>query len=235
MKSPFSKPWHAFFGKRTVPAHGVDDRHGQGNAWESPRARTRLGDIRWVVLDTETSGLDAAHASLISIGAVSVEKSQIRLDRAIEFVLRQTEVSDTSNILIHGIGHARQREGISPQVALKEAACFMREDPVVGFHVSFDRKVLDRSFADVGLSPSRHWIDIALILPILFPRSRAKNLDEWSDQFNVLPYGRHGALADAFITAQLWLICLAHAPEHHVRTLGEMHKLQNQSRWLMSP
>ena len=66
---------------------------------------------RWVVVDVETSGLDAKNDRLLAIAAIGLRvgpapasRPEIVLGDSFEVVLRQEAASDRDNILLHGIG-----------------------------------------------------------------------------------------------------------------------------------
>ena len=69
-------------------------------------------DIRYVVVDVESSGLNMKRDRLISIGAVALVNGRLDFNDAFQVVLRQDQVSTHANILIHGIGGAAQSGGV---------------------------------------------------------------------------------------------------------------------------
>ena len=87
------------------------------NRWFAPRP---VDENRWIVLDVETSGLDPYRDRLLAIAALAIQvdpishKITIDLSDSFEAVLRQEEVSDKDNILLHGIGAHAQRSGQDP-------------------------------------------------------------------------------------------------------------------------
>ena len=60
----------------------------------------RLDEVRFVVADVETTGLNPFDDQLISIGAVEIIDGRIRLDSGFEIVFRQPQASANSNILV---------------------------------------------------------------------------------------------------------------------------------------
>ena len=73
-----------------------------------PDLRRSHAQTRYVVVDTETTGLDLRHDRVIAIGAAAVEGGLLRLSDCFETVLRQDKASPNANILIHGIGGQTQ-------------------------------------------------------------------------------------------------------------------------------
>ncbi len=196
-----------------------------------------LADMRWVVVDVETGGLDAARDPLLSIGAVAIEHGRIVFAPSLEVGLRQTQSTAAANILIHGISGSEQRAGEAPHTALLDWLEFARDAPRVAFHAAFDQTVLQREVrAQLGLPSKAPWFDAAVVAPLLFPAAapHCRHLDDWLAHFGIAVYARHGALADAYATAELWLVLLAAAQREHIDTPHRLQRLLRARRWLMA-
>jgi len=166
---------------------------------------------RCVVLDVETTGLNLVKDSLISIGAVAVENGRIVLADSFYVVLQQRESSRKENILIHGISGSVQREGESPVDALLSFLEYLGKDPLVAFHVTFDRTMIRRAIRQyLDISFELPWLDLAYVMPALYPElmHSHRGLDDWSRYFNIRNEDRHNAVSDALATAQLLLIAI---------------------------
>jgi len=189
--------------------------------------RTPIAAARWVAIDCETSGLDAARDRLLSVGAVSVINGRIDLPDCFEARVRQRTPSAADNILIHGIGGDAQLAGLPLLQVIQKLAAHVDDAIPVGFHADFDATVLRRhGFA------RRRWLDLAALAPALFPRRKAKALDDWLAEFGIAVHERHDALGDAFSTAQLLLVALAEAKRQGVDTVEGLRAAQRAGRWL---
>jgi len=194
-----------------------------------------LAGMRWVVVDVETGGLDAERDPLLSIGAVAIEQGRIVFEPSLEVGLRQTQSTGASNILIHGISGSEQRAGEAPHAALLDWLEFAQGAPRVAFHAGFDQAVLQREVrAQLGLPSKAPWFDAAVVAPLLFPNAapRCRHLDDWLTHFGIAVYARHGALADAFATAELWLVLLQAAQRENIVTAHQLQRLLRARRWL---
>ncbi|HZP87075.1 MAG TPA: exonuclease domain-containing protein [Burkholderiales bacterium] len=125
--------------------------------------------MRWISVDTETSGLDPYKDQVLSIGACAIKERAVALAQSFEATVRQERASAIENVLVHGIGHQAQREG---EAASEAAAAYLRfagNAVVVGFHILFDVIVLQRLIRGSLGSPYRPaWhLDLALLLPAL--------------------------------------------------------------------
>jgi DNA polymerase III subunit epsilon len=189
------------------------------------RARpTALENVRWVVIDCETSGLDPKRERLLSVGAVAVHGRSIHLEESFAAVLKQEKSSAPENILIHQIGADAQLAGEPASEALAQLAGFLAAGIPVAFNALFDETVLRRAMSTSGLSLPGRWLDLAQLAPALFPRRAAsrRTLDDWLEEFRIEPYARHDALGDAFTSAQLLLVLEAEAQRQGITTLEGM-------------
>jgi DNA polymerase III subunit epsilon len=179
--------------------------------------RTPLEGARWVVIDCETSGLDAARDDLLSVGAVAVRDGAVELQEFYRAKVRQTTPSAPENILIHGIGGDAQLGGEPLAQVIDALARFLGDGLPVGFHAPFDAAVLRRH----GLRPRAKWLDLATLAPALFPaKGKADSpLEHWLAAFGIPARARHDALGDAFATAQLLLVALAEAKRQRVSSV----------------
>jgi DNA polymerase-3 subunit epsilon len=182
--------------------------------WWRPmlKRRTLADERRWVVLDVEASGLDAAHDRLLAIAALGVHvdagRARITLADSFDVVLRQPGETqlDKANILLHGIGIAAQREGVDPARAIDAFTRFVAHAPLVGFHVAFDRVLIERACSALQLAPpANRWLDLEPIAAVLQPQAKARALDDWMAHFGIRCLRRHDAAADALATAELLL------------------------------
>jgi DNA polymerase-3 subunit epsilon len=190
---------------------------------------------RWVVVDVESSGLDAIHDSLIAVGALAVVDGQIDLADSFEVILRQDRPSEDSNIEVHGIGGTEQTEGENPEEALAAFLAFVGKDPLVAFHAPFDSAMLRRAIdRHLGIAFKRPWLDLADIAPLVWPKyaSRLTGLDDWLETFSIPVAFRHRAIADCLATAQLLLMALPATPGIGAPTAGKLLSLSGADRWL---
>jgi len=193
-----------------------------------------LSGCRMIVLDLETSGLNASKDEVIAIGAVAIEQNAIRLDDQFDLVLRRPDLDITETVLIHGIGPEALTRGHETRDALIHLLEWMNGDPILAYHSAFDKKFLEKALKTrLGYSAQHLWIDVAKLLPAFFPHAdiAGHSLDHWADHFNLQISERHHAAADALVTAELTLIALNIARKQNVRSLKELiNKLHYQRR-----
>jgi DNA polymerase-3 subunit epsilon len=193
---------------------------------------------RWVVVDTETSGLDPERDRLLAIGGVAVDDGGILLDDSFEVVLQGEPYGDAANIVVHGIGHGAQAAGISPPGALAAFREWAADAPRVGFHADFDRAVLRVALAGAGQeADDRPWLDLAPLAEALVPeayRYGGRSLDDWLAAFGIECMIRHNAASDALATAELLLRLRAIAATQGARGFDALRATARQQKWLGS-
>lgn len=208
-----------------------------------PSRRERWDDARWVVLDVEASGLDAARDRLLAIAAIAVRleagRAWIAPGDSFEVVLRQPDHDaqpDKANILLHGIGVGAQRSGVEPRAALAAFAAFAARSPLLAFHAAFDRTLIERGFRAADLArPANPWLDLEPLAAVLHPEVKARALDEWMAHFGIRCAVRHQAAADTLATAELllklWPRLAAQLSEVSLRAAS---RLAAQRRWVQT-
>ena len=186
-----------------------------------------LDEVRFVVLDSETTGLDPRTDRLITIGAVAVRGGEIALDDAFEALIQVG--ANTSAVTVHGVTRDESRAGVTEPEALERFLEYLRDAVIVGHHIGHDVATFDAAY-------KRHWgarllnrsmdtMDLTLHLEkdgafAGRPPIRRFTLDALCEMFGVIPHDRHTASGDAFITAQVLLRLLKLAARHGRTTLG---------------
>lgn len=220
--------------------HLSEEQQQRFAAWQAlpaPRLDAPFAEMRCVVVDVETTGLNLMQDRLISIGAVAVVNGKIALGDSFYIVLQQQAASDKGNILIHGIGHAEQLQGEPPVDALLSFLEFLGKDPLVAFHVTFDETMIKRALRDhLGFNFKHPWLDLAYVMPGLNPplAKKYRALDHWIGHSNIRIDARHNALADALATAQLLQVAYAQATQKDLIRMSELRDLEKNQRWVDS-
>ena len=190
---------------------------------------TPVDQVRFVVLDSETTGLDPRHDRLITIGSVGVRAGEIQIDDSFDALIRVD--ANTSAVAVHGVTRDESRRGIEESAALERFLDYVGDGVIVGHHIGHDIATFDAGY-------ERHWgmrllnrsmdtMDLTLHLEqdgafAGRPPIRHFTLDALCEMFDVIPHDRHTAGGDAFITAQVLLRLLKLAARHGRTTLGSV-------------
>ena len=182
---------------------------------------TPMDRVRFVVLDSETTGLNPRTDRIISIGAVAVQHGEIVLEDSFEALLQIT--GNTSAVTVHGITRDESSQGIGEREALGRFLDYVRDGVIVGHHIGHDITALnvgyERHWGIELLNRSLDTMDLTLHLErsdAFAGRERIREftLDSLCELFGVIPHDRHTAGGDAFITAQVFLRLLRLASRH---------------------
>ena len=172
-----------------------------------------VGTHRWVVLDTETTGLNMRHDRIISIAAVAVHlepdltDAHIPLVDTFEAVIHQDHPkAKKDNILIHHIGVGEQGNGQAQSDVLDAFAHWVGDSPLFAYHAPFDKGMLEHAMKECGKKPLTNvWVDVQPLANWSVRETYPLGLDECVERFNLECISRHSAASDTFVTAELLL------------------------------
>ena len=200
--------------------------------WWHRRARAR-NIRRWVVVDVETTGLDASSDGLVAIGGVAMIDGRVVPVDSVEIIVKRATASSRENIVVHGIGAQAQLAGTDPSEALRLFMDFVARAPLVAFHARFDRAFLARAIKIYINQPfDNAWIDLAELAPVLDSNTRLKSLDEWLQRYDIPVIVRHSAAADAFATALLAARLLPEAERQGASDFASLQRLARHVHWM---
>jgi DNA polymerase-3 subunit epsilon len=206
--------------------------------WPLPWRRATADDGRWVVLDVESTGLDPHHDRLLAIAAIGLRRSGERLwvdlGDTFEVVLENKVAhSDKANILLHGIGVGAQREGVDAFTALEAFAGWADAAPLFGYHVAFDRVLIERAEREHGCPKRRRaWVDLADIAAVIHREANTRALDEWLGSFDIRCVQRHNAAADSLATAELLLRLWPALRQDGAKGWRDLERLARGRQWV---
>ncbi|WP_038175093.1 MULTISPECIES: 3'-5' exonuclease [Vibrio] len=97
----------------------------------------------FVSLDCETTSLDPNRAELVTIAATKIIDNRIITSAPFEVRLRAPQSLDSGSVKIHKIRHQDLADGIDEKQALLQLLEFIGKRPLVGYHIRYDKKILD--------------------------------------------------------------------------------------------
>jgi DNA polymerase-3 subunit epsilon len=190
---------------------------------------TPVEQVRFVVLDSETTGLDPRRDRLITIGAVAVRDGEILLDDCFEVMMKLAY--NNSSVTVHGITRDEAAGGMEEREAMTLFLEYLGDGVIVGHHIGHDIEALncacERHFGLRLRNRSLDTMDLTLHLKddggfAGRPMADGFSLDGLGEMFGVAPHDRHTAGGDAFITAQIFQRLLRVAHKVGRRTLGSL-------------
>lgn len=183
---------------------------------------TALADLSVAVIDTETTGLNAKHDRVLSYGSVRVHGTQIYRALTQDLLINPGIVIPKRSIAVHGITDAMVSGAPDFTERWPAIEASLEDLVVVGHNIGFDATVLVHEAERIGSSwrpPSI--IDTLLLAAALDPARKDLSLDGLADEFGIVIEGRHTALGDALVTAELYVRLVDALVARGVTTLGE--------------
>jgi len=209
----------------TEAGHEVEyalDLHDQPPPAPPPEDATALSTLPVVVLDTETTGLDSKTDSIISVGAVRCHGRRLYRSTVLDLLVNPGRRIPARSTAVHGITDAMVADQPALAALLPEIRSFIGDRVVVGHVIGFDLDLLARAFRDAGLDwkpPLR--LDIQLLAAALAPEDAGFEIDDQAARLGINVSGRHTALGDSLVTAEIWGRLIVQLERRGIRTLGE--------------
>lgn len=169
---------------------------------------------RFVVVDTELTGLDQKRDEIVSVGAVRMEGGRILVGETFHRMARPEGAMTGKSVVIHGITPS-DVEAMPPVAEVLDAFVeWLGDDIVVGHCVSIDVAFLSRDLARFLKRPfpnraidtfSLHgWLSGRHVShPLLAIPAKDLRLSEMAKACGIEAMVAHDALQDAFVTAQI--------------------------------
>ncbi|QSE98469.1 3'-5' exonuclease [Fulvivirga lutea] len=172
---------------------------------------TPLENIKFVCLDTETSSLDHTQAELLSIGLVTIQNLEIKVESGKELFIKHQDIQLSESIEVHGITLEKCKNGISLNEALSKTEKYIEKSVLVAHNGAFDLAMLNRF--NPKMTKSHRLVDTARLAIRLntspMDRHNYEKKDYFLDtlltKYDIQPLERHTALGDAYSTALLFL------------------------------
>lgn len=178
-----------------------------------------------MIVDLESTGLNPRRDRILSVAALPIRAERAEPGALYSADLRNTIASDRRNILVHGIGPDRQAAGDDPATALMGFLERTGKQVLLAYHANFDHILLDRALREyLGVRAPSVWLDLAWLAPALCPEAKLGHvsLDVWLTTFDLSSEGRHSAIGDAYMTAELFLVLLSRAHGYGISTIREL-------------
>ena len=181
-----------------------------------------LADLSFTVFDTETTGLDpAAGDEIIQIGATRIVAGKLRRHESFEQLVDPRRAISDASIPIHGIDATMLRGQPTIGAVLPAFHAFARDTVLIAHNAAFDMRFLQLKEAATGIVFDQPVLDTLLLSALVHPQQGSHRLEAIAERFGVPVLGRHTALGDAIVTAEVFVKMLPLLAEMGIRTLGQ--------------
>ncbi|MCF6182950.1 3'-5' exonuclease [Lutibacter sp.] len=188
-----------------------------------------IENTRFVIFDTETTGLNTKINRILSIGAVSVFDNTIDISKTFEIYVKQNNFS-AETVKIHGILKEGKLNKIEESNAIEKFITFIGNAVLVAHHAAFDIEMINMALKRMNIPKLKNkFIDTGILYKKLEgKKDKHFNLDVLSDEFKIPKHDRHTASGDAFITALLFLKIISKLKQQRNLHYSDLFRASNR-------
>jgi DNA polymerase III subunit epsilon len=201
---------------RTESSHALDER--------------RLVELTYTVFDTETTGLDPAGGDqIIQIGAARLVNGKLLKGEFFDQLVDPERLIPAASIPIHGITQDMVNGKPVIEAVLPAFHAFASDTVLVAHNAAFDMRFLQLQEQRTGVRFDHPVLDTLLLSAVVHPNQESHRLEAIAERFDVPVIGRHTALGDAMVTADVFLKLIPLLAEKGIHTLGQAREAAQQT------
>lgn len=176
-----------------------------------------LEGLLYTAFDLETTGLDPEKDAIIALGAVHILGKTVLRHEVFEALVNPGRPIPKVSTEIHGLTWEMLKEKPKLEEVLPGFRLFLEDTVLLAHNGAFDMAFLRR----VGIDQPP-LVDTLLLSYLLFPDLQDHRLETLAERFGVPVIGRHTALGDALMTAEVFAGMVPLLRAKGYRTLGEV-------------
>ena len=181
-----------------------------------------LSELAYTVFDTETTGLNPSEGDeIIQLGATRCVNGKLLKQESFEQLVNPGRLIPAAGIPIHGITQDMVQGKPDITEVLPAFYSFAQDTVLVAHNAAFDMKFLQLQEKNTGLTFNHPVLDTLLISAVVHPNQESHSLETIAERFNITVLGRHTALGDAMVTAEVWLRLIPLLQAMGIHTLGQ--------------
>lgn len=190
----------------------------------------RLTDLSFTVFDTETTGLAPSHGDeIIQVGATRIVAGKLRREESFEQLVDPRRSIPAAGITIHGITPDMIVGQPTIDAVLPAFHAFAQDTILVAHNAAFDMRFLQLKEEATGIVFDQPVLDTLLLSAVVHPNQESHRLEELAERFDVTVLGRHTALGDAMVTAEVFLKMIPLLAERGIHTLAQAREAAQQT------
>ena len=185
-------------------------------------ARTPLRQLRFVVFDTETTGLDPARDEICQIAGVCVLGTRAIETECFDTLVHPGRRIPVQSTMIHRIDDTMVADAPPVGAALSRFRAYATDCVLVAHNAPFDMAFLKRREAEIGQVFDQPVLDTVLLSAAVYGPAAEHTLDALAARLGVVipDEDRHSALGDARATAQVLIRLIPLLEGRGIETLG---------------
>lgn len=185
-----------------------------------PALDTSMNELPILAVDFETTGLDAKADKLLSVGFVTIEHEQIKLNSCYHQIIKANTRLEESNVIIHQITDAQKEQGRPLTFVVEQLLKALTGKVMLVHFARIERQFLQQACLELyGLVPDFPIIDTLVIAKRQLDKRdisydpSALRLSQLRHNFQLPDHHGHNALNDAIATAELLLAQVNNKPK----------------------
>ena len=197
-------------------SHGLEDR--------------LLSELTFTVFDTETTGLNPSQGDeIIQIGATRIVNGKLLRSESFEQLVDPQRPLAPESAKIHGITSEMLRGQPTIDKVLPAFHAFSADTVLIAHNAAFDMRFLQLKEEETGLRFDHPVLDTLLLSAVIHPNQESHRLEAIAERLGLTIVGRHTALGDAIVTAEVFLKLVPLLADKGIRTLREAREAAEQS------
>jgi DNA polymerase-3 subunit epsilon len=205
------------------------DLFAQASAGGEIAARP-LAELSYTVFDTETTGLQPAQGDeIIQLGATRIVAGKLRRQDCFDQLIDPQRPLAAAGIAIHGIEPAMLRDQPLIAAVLPAFHAYAADTVLVAHNAAFDMRFLQLKEAATGVRFEQPVLDTLLLSAVIHPQQDSHRLEAIAERLGVPVLGRHTALGDAMVTAEVFVKMLPLLQAMGITTLGQALEASRQT------
>ncbi len=189
-----------------------------------------LEALAYTVFDTETTGMNPSGGDeIIQLGAVRIVNGRLKPGEQIDQLIDPQRNIPASTIPVHGITPDMVQGQPTILEVLPNFHAFARGTVLVAHNAAFDMRLLELKQDALGQVFDQPVLDTLLLSAVVNPEQSSHRLDAIAERFGIEVKGRHTAMGDALVTAQVFLKLLPLLQAKGIRTLGEAREASQKT------
>ena len=217
---PGSRPEYYDFDlfKTTELTHSMDER--------------LLSELTYTVFDTETTGLNPSQGDeIIQIGAMRIVNQKLLKQECFEQLINPRRPIPLETVSIHGIGPQMVEGQPTIEEVLPAFHAFAQETVLVAHNAAFDMRFLQLKEDEADVRFNHPVLDTLLLSAVVHPHQDSHRLEDLAKRLNIPIVGRHTAMGDAHVTAEVFLRLIPLLAAKGIHTLGQAREAAQKTHY----
>jgi len=184
--------------------------------------KVKLRELTCVVFDTETTGLDPSGGDeIISIGAVRIIDGKLHSEETYDQLVNPKRNIPLVSLKIHEIYPEMLADKPTIETVLPQFYRFTKGSVLIAHNAAFDMKFIQMKEEKTGIRFVNPVLDTLLLSSVCHPNADLHNLEDVAYRLGVNIIGRHTALGDSIVTAEVFLKLIPILEAKGIYTLRE--------------